>query len=145
MAMAVASESPDSSPIRPAVVAQLSAAKKVYVSRTQEDRADYDDREANRDMHKKVLAALKTWQRYELMSSAAEADLVFDPSIKEQDLTLTIMNPKDGGRLWTFKKDARGGFSVSARDKNIDRAIAALMEDLHQAEAQGNTAADKLP
>src|SRR5262249_39196557 len=139
MPMAVGSESPGSSPIPPAVVAQLSAAKKVYVSMAREDRADYDDREANRHMYKKVLSALKTWQRYERTSSAAEGDLVFDPSITEQDLTLTIINPKDGGRLWTFKKHARGGFTVTARDKNIDRAIAALIEDLHQAEAQGNT------
>jgi hypothetical protein len=125
------------------VVAQLAAAKKVFVSRTQQDRSDYEDREANWDMYKKVVSALKTWQRYELMYSAADADLVLDPSITEQDLTLTIVNPKNGGRLWTFKQHARGGITVSAREKNIDRAIAALMEDLHQAEAQGNISADK--
>lgn len=140
---AISSGNPGGTSVPPTVVAQLAAAKKVFVSRTQQDRSDYDDREANWDMYKKVLAALKTWQRYELMYSAADADLIFDPSMTDQDLTLTIVNPKDGGRLWTFKQHARGGITVNAREKNIDRAIAALMEDLHQAEAQGNMSADK--
>jgi hypothetical protein len=115
-----------------AVSAVLAAAKRVYVSDVSRD-PGIGDREGNEDIYKKVLAVMKAWGKYELAPTVASADLSFEPSIVEQDIHLDIVNPNAGGKVWTFTEPVEGGFLISTRDKNIDLAVADLVDSVRKA------------
>ena len=123
---------PKTAAVSPAVSELLAAAKKVFVSDPSRDPSNRDQ-EANADVYKKVMAAITAWGKYDLVTIAASADLLFEPSIIEQDVQLAIVNPKAGGRVWTFAQHVDGGLLLSTRDKNMDHAIANLVDSVRKA------------
>jgi hypothetical protein len=134
-------------PVPPLISAQLTAARKIFLSNEARDRPGYDH-EDNDLVLEKVRRALKAWGKYEFVQSAAEADLVFDPSIQDMNVQLAVMNAKAGGRVWTSTQEAQKAVFYTSRQRNIGNAATALMDDLRKAEAQsdaGVTARELLP
>ena len=76
---------------------------------------------------------MKTWGQRELVSSPADADLVFEISWVLTDtglklpvlgqLRLLVVDPKTRITLWSVTEYVRGAMLLSNRDKNFDQAM----------------------
>jgi hypothetical protein len=93
-------------------------------------------------------AALKSWGRYELVASPADADLAFEISfpcpsegtnvvrgdsvapLYDPQLRLVILDVKTHFTLWDITEHVQPASSQSKRDKNFDRAMNKLVDDL---------------
>jgi hypothetical protein len=120
------------------VPAQIAAAQKVFISNaggasleTVIDETVFNggpDRPYNQ-----FYAAMKSWGRYELVSSPADADLVLEISWVLTDtglrlpvlgqLRLVVIDPKTHVTLWNITEYVRGALLLSNRDKNFDQAM----------------------
>lgn len=87
-------------------------------------------------------AAMKVWDRYQLATSPASADLVFEISWSLSDtglrlpvlgqLRLVVIDRKTHVTLWTFTQYVRGALLLGNRDKNFDYAMNAILSRLKQ-------------
>jgi hypothetical protein len=78
-------------------------------------------------------AAMKSWGRYQIVSSPASADLVFEISWVLSDtglklpvlgqLRLLIIDPKTHVTLWNITEYVRGALLLGNRDKNFVSAM----------------------
>jgi hypothetical protein len=120
------------------VPVQIGAAQKVFISNaggesfeTVIDQTVFNggpDRPYN-----EFYAAVKSWGRYEIVSSPADADLVLEISWVLTDtglklpvlgqLRLVIVDPKTHVTLWNFTEYVRGAILLGNRDKNFDQAM----------------------
>jgi hypothetical protein len=85
-------------------------------------------------------AAMKDWGRFELVSSPADADIVFEVSWALTDtglrlpvlgqLRLVVVDPKTHITLWTFTQYVRGAVLLGNRDKNFDQAMTTVVNHL---------------
>jgi hypothetical protein len=92
-------------------------------------------------------AALKAWGRYELVAAPADADLVFEISTTcpagivgvsggtggstyDPQLRLVILDVKTHFTLWGITEHVGMVILQSNRDKNFDRAMKELVDDL---------------
>jgi hypothetical protein len=83
--------------------------------------------------YNQFYAAMKSWGRYEPVSSPAEADLVFEISWALADtglklpvlgqLRLVVIDPKMHVTLWSITEYVRGAILLGNRDKNFDQAM----------------------
>src|SRR5260221_13008454 len=83
-------------------------------------------------------ADMKSWGRYELVSSPAASDLVVEVSWILSDtglrlpvlgqLRVTILDPRMHITLWTFNEYVRGAIFLGNRKKNFDQAMRTIME-----------------
>jgi hypothetical protein len=125
-------------PLPAPVPAQIASAQKVFVSNaggesfeTVIDQTVFDggpDRPYNQ-----FYAALKTWGRYQIVSSPSDADLVLEISWVLTDtglrlpvlgqLRLLIIDPKTHVTLWNVTEYVRGAILLGNRDKNFDQAM----------------------
>jgi hypothetical protein len=134
-AFAQKSQVPQPAPIP----AQIAAGQKIFISNaggesfeTVFDQVVFDggpDRAYNQ-----FYAAMKNWGQRELVSSPADADLIFEISWVLSDtglgrlpvlgqLRLVIVDPKTHIPLWTVTEYVRGALLLSNRDKNFDQAM----------------------
>ena len=84
--------------------------------------------------------SMKDWGRFELVSSPADADLVFEVSWALTDtglrlpvlgqLRLVVIDPKTHITLWTFTQYVRGAMLLGNRDKNFDQAMTTVVNHL---------------
>jgi len=118
------------------VPAQILTAKKVFISYAGnlmgEPYQPYDQ----------FYAAMKSWGRYDLVAAPADADLVFEirfTALALEDnkefaiypqLELAIVDVKTHFRLWTLMEDVENARLDSNRDKNFNKAMARLVEDV---------------
>lgn len=121
---------------------QITAAKKIFISNGGGERPEAlgeAEVDGGPDLHyNEFYAAIKSWGRYVLVSSPADADLVFDirckftaakdeslrfPAPVLGQLQLIIIDPKTHVRLWTIKEYVRGSGRLENRDKNFDLAM----------------------
>jgi hypothetical protein len=120
------------------IPAQIAVAQKVFVSNaggesleTVIDQTVFNggpDRPYN-----EFYEAMKTWGRFDLVSSPADADLVLEISWALSDtglrlpvlgqLRLVVIDPKTHVTLWNFTEYVRGAVLLSNRDKNFDQAM----------------------
>jgi hypothetical protein len=120
------------------VPAQIASAQKIFISNaggesfeTVIDQTVFDggpDRPYNQ-----FYAAIKTWGRYQIVSSPSDADLVLEISWVLTDtglrlpvlgqLRLSIIDPKTHVTLWNLTEYVRGAILLSNRDKNFDQAM----------------------
>ena len=132
---------------------QILAARKVFISNVG---ADPDVTETfNRlgqsgQPYNRLYAEMKTWGRYELASSPADADLVFEirfsaPLLDCEKVTtyapqyrLSIVDIKTHFTLWTLSAPVEGAFRKATFEKNLSQGMATLMADLKQLSAQGS-------
>jgi hypothetical protein len=138
-ALAPAQKSKVSPPIAPAPVPpQIASAQRIFIANaggesfeTVFDQVVFNggpDRPYNQ-----FYVAMKSWGQRELVSSPAEADLVFEISWVLTDtglklpvlgqLRLLIVDPKTHVTLWNFTEYVRGAVLLGNRDKNFDVAM----------------------
>ncbi len=87
--------------------------------------------------YNQFYAAMTDWSRYMLVSSPADADLVFEISWALSDtglklpvlgqLRLVIIDPKTHVTLWNFTEYVRGAILLGNRDKNFDEAMITIV------------------
>lgn len=92
--------------------------------------------------YNELYAVLGALGRYELVSSPAEADLVFEISWNLSDtglrlpvlgqLRLRVIDPKTHITLWTYIEYVRGAILLGNRDKNFDQAMNTIVSRLKQ-------------
>ena len=120
------------------VPAQIAAAQKVFISNaggesleTVIDQTVFNggpDRPYN-----EFYAAMKSWGRFDIVSSPADADLVLEISWALTDtglrlpvlgqLRLVVVDPKTHATLWNITEYVRGALLLGNRDKNFNQAM----------------------
>lgn len=134
------------------VPTQILAARKVFISNVG---ADPDVTETFKRLgqssqpYDRFYAEMKTWGRYELVSSPADAELVFEirfsaPLLDCEKVTtyapqyrLSIVDVKTHFTLWMLSAPVEGAFRKATFEKNLSQGMATLMADLKQLSAQG--------
>lgn len=127
------------------VPAQIAAAQKVFISNAGGESFEAvigqtvfnggPDRPYN-----EFYAAMKSWDRVELLSSPADADLVLEISWVLTDtglrlpvlgqLRLVVIDPRTRVTLWNFTEYVRGAILLGNRDKNFDQAMNTIVNRL---------------
>jgi len=90
--------------------------------------------------YNQFYAAMKDWGRYELVSSPADADLVFEVSWALTDtglrlpvlgqLRVVVIDPKTHITLWNLTQYVRGAVLLGNRDKNFDQTMTTVVNRL---------------
>ena len=124
------------------VPSQIASAQKIFVSNGGGDSPTPGINEAVFNggpdrPYNQFYEAIKGWGRYEVVSSPADADLVFEISWSLADtefrlpvfgkLRLVILDPRTHTTLWTISEYAQGAMLVSNRDKNLDQAMTTVI------------------
>jgi hypothetical protein len=124
-------EEPPAPPPAP-VPSQILAAKKIFISNGGEDTwLDYDPKHDLNLTYNEFYADMKSWGKYELVSTPTDADVVFETHLLVQErslqLRLLILDPKSHITLWTLNQIPKpAGRDATAR-KNFDKAMDALV------------------
>jgi len=137
------------------VPGQIRTAKKIFISNLGADAisAPVFRKEGEVDKtYNHFYAAMKAWGRYALVDNPDDADQVFEirfitslsgtgkiDSFTPQ-LVLTIVDSKTHFTLWTVAEPVEGAFLKSTWDKNFNRGISNLMDDLKALTAPGGAA-----
>lgn len=144
--------------------AQITGGKRVFVSNAGGDTNGMYSGEPRR-LYDQFYSALKSWGRYELVGSPAEADLVFEigftnPFIGEDvwggqgasvssrshndpQFRLAIIDPGTRIVLWVFTQHIEHALLQGNRDKNFDQALNSLVSDLRNVAGQPRGSANK--
>jgi hypothetical protein len=139
------------------VPGQIRTAKKIFISNLGADAisAPVFRKEGEVDKtYNHFYAAMKAWGRYALVDHPDDADQVFEIRFMTSlsgtgkvdsftpELLLTIVDAKTHFILWTVDEPVQGGaFLKSTRDKNFNRGISNLMDDLKSLTAPNAAAA----
>ena len=144
------------------VPVQILAAKTVFIANAggEQNPSDSQFNGGPDRAYNQLYAEMKTWGRYELVSSPADADLFFelrftqtrvasDPQealkldvVYDPQLRLVIRDPKTQAVLWGFTEHMQWAILQGNRDKNFDQGIAKLMLDVRGLAARGTPSAD---
>lgn len=89
-------------------------------------------------LYDEFYAAMKSWGKYSLVSSPADADLVFEisltreaPSIEDPNFELKILDPKTHVILWKFLERVPAGSGREPRRRKAwDHALTRLINDV---------------
>ncbi len=144
--LATAQTAPGAQPVPSAPVpAQLLTAKKVFISNAGMDANSFSvlKRIGEVDQpYDNFYDAVKKWGRYELVSSPADADLIFelrfvapltgchDLDSYAPQLSLTIMDAKTHFVLWSLRATVEGAWRKATWNKNFNQGLTNLMDDL---------------
>ena len=129
---------------------QIVSARRVFISNAGADivsqatfkRAGEPDQAYNR-----FYSAMQSWGRYELVSTPAEADLVFELhftapmymngnlAVFEPQFGLSIFDGKTHFLLWGLATPVDGAFRKATWLKNFDHGLDTLMDDLKKMSA----------
>jgi hypothetical protein len=143
--------------------AQITSGKKVFVSNAGGDNNHLYSGDPER-LYNQFYAALKSWRRYDLAGSPAEADLVFEisfrnpfvgeyvsggggqtsvssRSVTDPQFRLAIVDPGTRVTLWVFTEHIQPALLQGNRDKNFDQALNYLMNDLRNVAGSPSVAA----
>lgn len=115
---------------------QVLTAKKVFISYGESDA----DPGAPDLTYNEFYAMMKNWGKYELVSSPADSDLVFEirflSGISDSQLRLSIVDPKTHIVLWPFIQHVESSSRETARRQKFYEAMADLVEDLKKVTSQ---------
>lgn len=165
LALACTAEAQQTKTALPAPIpGQITSGKKVFVSNVGGDTNGMYSGEPRR-LYDQFYAVLKSWGRYELVGSPAEAELVFEigftnPFIGEDvwggqgtsvssrshndpQFRLAIIDPGTRIVLWVFTQHIEHALLQGNRDKNFDQAVSFLVNDLRNVAGQPAGAANK--
>jgi len=128
------------------VPAQIFTGKKVFVANAGTyslAAADFKkDGEPDRP-YNRLYAAMKSWGRYELVTTPTDADMVFEIRFSDMpggggncELNLAIFDAKTHFRLWTFTELVELTSFKAGRDKEFSQGTANLVEDVKKLTAQ---------
>jgi hypothetical protein len=142
--------------------AQITSGKKVFVSNAGGDTNGLFSGEPRR-LYDQFYSTLKSWGRYELAGSPAEADLVFEicftnlfvgeqvsggggtagnsssvssRPVSDPQFRLVIIDPGTRVILWAFTQHIAPALLKGNRDKNFDQALSFLVNDLRNMAGQ---------
>jgi hypothetical protein len=119
------------------VPAQIFSAKKVFISNVGGDNDISPDHYSGGPdrAYNQFYAAMKDWGRYELVSTPADAELIFElhfdvPSVFRPQFRLVILDVKTHVVLWAFTEylPTYG----ATHDQSFDRAMAKLVADVQK-------------
>lgn len=127
-------EEPPGPPAAP-LSAQITAAKKVFISNGGEDTwLDFDPKHDPNLTYNEFYADMKSWGKYELVSSPADSDVVFEIHLAAEErvptLQLRIVDPKSHILLWPINQRAGPAARDATARKNFDAAMNTLMGTL---------------
>jgi hypothetical protein len=128
------------------------AAKKVFIANGGGDESLFDMPQFSGGpdrLYNEFYAAVKSWGRYELVSTPGEADLVFEirltmlqpmqsEPLREQNprydsqFHLAIREMKTHETLWGLTEHAQTAILQGNRDKNFEQALAAILSELRK-------------
>jgi hypothetical protein len=103
--------------------------------------------------YNQFYAAIKRWGRYELVPSPVNASLIFeihftcpirfDGTMTQIDaqVHVSIREPKTQTVLWGFTRHIEGAAKQSNRDRNFDKALATLVDDVKKLVARPDAVA----
>lgn len=134
-------EEPPAPPPAP-VPSQILAAKKVFISNGGEDSwLDYDPKHDPSLTYNEFYADIKSWGKYELVSTPTDADVVFEIHLVFQErfpqLQLLILDPKSHITLWTLHQAAVAANRDATARKNFDKAMNSLVATIKGLVAEG--------
>jgi hypothetical protein len=96
--------------------------------------------------YSQLYAALQQWNRYQLVDTPSQADLLFEihaiaPAVStgtdgsiayNPQLILHILDPKTNALLWTTTANVKAAGGQSSRDKGFDESVAVLVDRVRQ-------------
>ena len=146
---------------------QIVAAKKVFIANAGADQPFYDDPMFSGSpdrTYDQFYAGIKALNRYELVGSPAEADLLFeiqlsvpaanDKLVRDQShlipdpcdsyMRLAIRDPKTNALLWVFTEHVQWAILQGNRDKNFDQASARIVNDVQSLTLRSSTDANNI-
>jgi hypothetical protein len=143
--LARAAQKSKEAPLAP-IPPQIIAAKKIFIANAGGE--DSDAYSGGRDRtYNQFYAALKSWGRYEIVSSPGEADLLYEiqfvlapfsrqvvkgdstgPGWADPQFRLVIRDARTNAVLWAIREHAPMAILQGNRDKNFDEALARLID-----------------
>ena len=124
---------------------QIVVAKRAFISNAGIDAQSLDTfkRAGEPDQpYNEFYAAAKSWGRYDLVSSPADADLIFQIRFTAPlfgcgninsyapQLAVTILDAKTHFVLWSLSAPVQGAYKKDTWEKNFAKGIASIMDDL---------------
>ena len=97
--------------------------------------------------YSQIFAALQQWNRYRIVDSPSQADLIFEihavaPAVNtggvdgsivyNPQLILRILEPKTNVLLWTTTANVKAAGGQNSRDKGFDESVAVLVDRVRQ-------------
>ena len=123
---------------RAPVPTQILDAKKVFIGNAGGEESRLFSGGPDR-AYNQFYAAMKSWGRYELVATPADADLVFEiqvtfpyPVSQGARFRVAIRDPKTHAALWAFVAWAEPAGRQSNRDKNFDAALNRIVSSLQE-------------
>lgn len=148
------------------VPAQILSAKKVFIANGGGDESRFESQPYTGGpdrLYNEFYAAMKSWGRYELVSSPAEAELVFEVNLTVVQVQKTGLHSADGdaydpqfrlkiwdvqthATLWGLTEHAQPAILQDNRDKNFENALYWMVFELKKiADAQHGGANPSAP
>jgi hypothetical protein len=139
---ALRAQEPPEVPAAP-IPAQILTGKKAFISNGESTAATGIPNLTYNEFY----AAMKTWGRYELVATPADADLVFEirfvapagpvnvmggsgGSAAAPQFRLLILDPKSRVVLWPFSEHVENALRAATARKNFEEAMSNLVEDV---------------
>lgn len=143
LSLSMAQSKPPVAPIPP----QILAAKKVFIANAGGDEMTGDDPHFSGGpdrAYNEFYAAMKSWGRFEIVNSPADADLLLEIRQYVSAVTptgrgsssfipqfqLDIRDPKTGAMLWGFNVHSRFGIGQADSDRNFSSGVGRLATDV---------------
>jgi len=134
------------------VPAQILSAKRVFIANGGGDESRFESPQYSGGpdrLYNEFYAAMKSWGRYELVSTPAEADLVFEISLTliqvtraeglkgnetayDSQFRLAIREMQTHTTLWGLTEHAQSAALQGNRDKNFEQALFGIMFELRK-------------
>jgi len=144
--LSMAQSKPAVAPTAP-IPPQILAAKKVFIANAGGDEMTGDDRHFSGGpdrAYNEFHAAMKSWGRFEIVNSPADADLLLEIRQYVSAVTptgagassfipqfqLNIRDPKTNAMLWGFNVHSRFGMGQADSDRNFSSGVGRLATDL---------------
>jgi hypothetical protein len=128
-------------PPRAPVPSQILAAKKIFISNGGEDNwLNIDPKHDPSLTYDELYADMKSWGKYELVSTPTDADVVFEIRLVFRErfqLRLLILDPKSHITLWTLNQVANPATRDATARKNFDKAMNSLVATIKDLVAGG--------
>jgi hypothetical protein len=117
--------------------AQILTARTIFVSNASEECPVFYCASPDQP-YNQFYAGLRSWGRYELMASPAEADLIFEirfipgRSGELPQVRLVILDPKTRVVLWRLDETVSAAARQASGRKNFQKAMSALVADIEK-------------
>jgi hypothetical protein len=142
--------SPRSSTSAAPIPAQIVSAQRIFIANAGGDESNFEAVTYTGGPHRaynEFYWALKSWGRYALVNSPADADLVLeirhtvtqirrvevlgdDKPASDSQLSLIIRDPKSQQILWALTEHIQSAVLQDNRDKNFEKALATLVTEV---------------